>query len=129
MGFSKLRHRITFLSPSPAPVTVPSKAPPEFDGSPDEPEFDGSPDLVYTPAFTVWGDVNNKTVQVWEEREAAGSIVARNTILVTIRYRTGVSPDMRLEYDGRSYNIQNVSDPYGRRRWLEITCWEAQNGG
>lgn len=46
--------------------------------------------------------------------------------LVTIRYRTGVLPTMRLKYGSRYLNIMSVVDPTGYRAELLLSCGEVQ---
>lgn len=41
---------------------------------------------------------------------------------VTIRYRSDVTPKMRLDWIGTILNIRAVINPDQRRRFLEITC-------
>jgi len=50
----------------------------------------------------------------------AGSLTSE----VTIRWRAGVRPDMRLVGDGRVFDIRAVFDPDGRRRRLVCHCLE-----
>jgi len=44
--------------------------------------------------------------------------------VVTIRYRAGLSPTMRLKHDGRQLNIDRIVDPTGHKRELTIFCTE-----
>lgn len=50
------------------------------------------------------------------------------THLITIRYRTDVTPLMRLKEGARIYNIVRTVDPDGRSRRLEIHCREYVDG-
>jgi len=43
-------------------------------------------------------------------------------IVVSIRYRTGISENMQLVYDGNTYNIKSIIDPNGYKRELKILC-------
>jgi len=40
----------------------------------------------------------------------------------TIRYRTEVTAEMSIRYEGRTYNIESVTDPGGRHVKLEIAA-------
>jgi SPP1 family predicted phage head-tail adaptor len=56
---------------------------------------------------------------------AARQFNAEVTHKVTIRYRTGISPQMRVEYQGRYFRIEAVIDPNERHEALELMCVEA----
>jgi SPP1 family predicted phage head-tail adaptor len=53
-------------------------------------------------------------------------VVATATTLFTVRWLTGVTPKMRLSYEGRTLNILRAGDPYGDRRELRIEAAEVQ---
>ena len=67
--------------------------------------------------------------QVWAAVETLGGGVARAGgaletaagARVTIRWRAGVAPLMRLTGGGETYVIEAVR-PVGRRRFLELSC-------
>jgi len=46
------------------------------------------------------------------------------TSVVTIRYRSGLSPKMRIVHNSRNLNIAKVNDPDGFRRELLLHCSE-----
>jgi len=48
--------------------------------------------------------------------------LAKTVINVTVRYRTGITDDMRLIYNGDTYEIDGVVDKSGRRKQLAITA-------
>lgn len=50
---------------------------------------------------------------------------AEVTTRIRIRHRAGVTPKMRVKVDGRTFDIQAVLDPKGRKRELELMCQEA----
>lgn len=39
---------------------------------------------------------------------------------VTVRYRAGITPDMRLVWNEQTYNIRSIQDPDGLKRSLEM---------
>ena len=45
-------------------------------------------------------------------------------VMFTIRYRSDITTQMRVLWDGRTLNIVRASDPYGDRRELRIECKE-----
>jgi len=51
-------------------------------------------------------------------------VSAETTTLLTIRYLAGVTPQMRVLYEGRTLGIVRASDPDGARRELRIECRE-----
>ena len=55
-------------------------------------------------------------------RQVEAGIVA----MVTIRYRNGIYPTMRLRYGARYLNIVSCIDPTGYRSELLIQCREVQ---
>lgn len=58
------------------------------------------------------------------ERQAAGQTLASKSIRFTIRHSTAVAdvdPRDRIEFDGRTYDINGVKE-IGRREGLEITA-------
>lgn len=65
------------------------------------------------------------------ERQAssAGGQVAEARTEFTIRYRSGVTADMRVLYAGAVYNIRHVNDWMGKRESLVLTCDTGVNDG
>lgn len=61
---------------------------------------------------------------------AAAAVQAENTVRFEIRYRPGITSDMRLICEGRTYNIDSVlDDVYGDRTETHLMTTEAlQNG-
>lgn len=74
---------------------------------------------------TVWANI--RPLRGREYFEAA-AVNAETTVKMLIRYRPGITPDMRVVYNGRIYNIQAVIDVYEGRRQLELMCKEVQAG-
>lgn len=58
------------------------------------------------------------------ERYTAQQVQSTLTHKVTIRYREGIKPQMRLTYKGRIFDIESVIDIEERHRWLELFCSE-----
>jgi len=58
------------------------------------------------------------------ERYRAQQVQAELSHKVTIRYRPGIKPDMRLKYGDRILEIEAVIDVEERHRWLELLCSE-----
>jgi len=110
MNIGKLRHRVT--------IQMPEKQP----DNPDQPvdEF-GQPIDDWVDVCTVWA-----SIEALRGREyfTAQQTVAQSDHRVTIRYRSGIEPAMRLVHGQRVFDIQAVLDRAGERRWLELICKE-----
>lgn len=39
-----------------------------------------------------------------------------------VRYRSGYTPEMRIQYDGTNYGITYVNQVDGLRRYIELVC-------
>lgn len=84
---------------------------------------------------TTWHDTSTPMAAVrhlsGNERQAssAGGQVAEARTEFTIRWRAGVTPQMRVQYDGAVYNIRHVNDFMGRRESLILTCDTGVNDG
>lgn len=76
---------------------------------------------TWTAIATVWADVYPLKGQ---ERYDAQQVKANLSHRVTIRYRAGVEPSMRLQYGARTLNIEAVIDPEERHRELILMCSE-----
>jgi len=87
-----------------------------------------------TGAFTrVW----TTFAQVWAEKMenkgdeffSADAQHSKTVVNFVIRKIAGVTTKMRISYQGRVYDIKDITDHTGRRRELEITCVEGANLG
>jgi SPP1 family predicted phage head-tail adaptor len=58
--------------------------------------------------------------EVWASAQRSGRVPA----VFRLRYLAGVTPAMRLVFDGRVYNILSAVDMAGRREELVITAEE-----
>ncbi|WP_110685079.1 phage head closure protein [Salinicola aestuarinus] len=76
---------------------------------------------------TVWASVEPLSVR---EFIAAGAERAAVTTRIVIRYRAGVTAQMRIVHRDRIYNIQGVQpDPRSGREYLTLPCVEGVNDG
>lgn len=70
---------------------------------------------------TVWADVYPlKGQELYQAQQVQANLSHR----VTIRYRAGVEPSMRLQYGTRTLAIEAVIDPEERHRELILMCSE-----
>lgn len=76
---------------------------------------------TWTAVATVWADVYPLK---GNERYEAQQVQANLSHRVTIRYRAGIVPSMRLQYGTRTLNIEAVIDPEERHRELVLMCSE-----
>lgn len=75
---------------------------------------------------TVWAAVEPLR---GSERYRAQQVQSELAYKVTMRYRAGIKPQMRLVYGGRVLEIEAVIDVEELHRWLELLCSEVvQNG-
>ncbi len=58
--------------------------------------------------------------------DAPTSIVSTR---IRMRYQSGVTAKMRVSYDGRIYNIENIIDKSERNKELHLMCSEGKNNG
>jgi len=58
------------------------------------------------------------------ERYTAQQVQSTLTHKVTIRYREGIKPQMRLTYKGRIFDIVSAIDIKELHQWLELLCSE-----
>lgn len=103
IAIGEMRERVTLQSPQRAP-----------DGA-------GGQDITWTSGATVWAKVEEGRGR---ERLVGGRRAAETAFTLTIRYRSGITTEMRVLWKGRVLNITGLSDPDGRKRFLELTCEE-----
>ena len=60
---------------------------------------------------------------------AANSTQAGVDTRMTIRWRSGIEPTMRVVFDGQNYNIHAVLPDPSNRRWLTLMCSRGVNDG
>lgn len=102
-AIGRLRHRLTLEAASRTP-----------DGG-------GGAVETWTSVAQVWG-----RIQPTGATEIAGAdgLGGRISHEITLRYRAGVTPAMRLISNGRRFEILAVMDIDERRRWLKCLCVE-----
>lgn len=80
------------------------------------------------PTWSDWlADEPARVDQVAGGEVLRGKQVSNETqIVFTVRYRSGVTPRMRVSWGGTYYGIVAAFDPYGRRRELRIEAHAAE---
>ncbi|AFC28393.1 phage head-tail adaptor, putative [Paenibacillus mucilaginosus 3016] len=87
---------------------------------------EGIPVITWAPIICLWAAV--KPLRGREYFQAA-AINQENTLRVEIRYRTGITSEMRVQYAGKLYNINAILDPDEAHRELHLMCLEVQEHG
>ena len=81
----------------------------------------GDPWAAPVTVATLWGDVRPLN---GDERLRAMKLENRVTHRIAVRYRAGVTADMRIVFGTRTFNIRAAIDVGERRRNLELLCDE-----
>lgn len=86
----------------------------------------GQSSVTWTDLFSCWADI-----QPMNGREllAAQAQQFEVTHQVVIRWRSGVTPAMRVVYQGRFMDVQSVIDVDTQHRRLTLMCSEGLNRG
>ena len=81
----------------------------------------GQPIGTWSDVATVWA-----AIEPIRGREyfAAQQVSAETTHRVTIRYRSGVSPQWRVAFGSRTFRIESVINPLERNERIELMCVE-----
>ena len=88
----------------------------------DEHGFDAMGEDVF---LTCWAEIKparGKTLYEMERKEGVEYTV------ITIRWRPGITHDMKVKYQEHVYSIDNMVDPYMRHEALELYCSEEVRG-
>lgn len=90
-------------------------------GESSTPDDAGGYVLSWTNLATAWAEI---TALNGREVYTAQHLEGRVTHRVTMRYRAGVTTDMRLTCGSRVFNIRAVMNSDERNRWLELLVEE-----
>lgn len=83
----------------------------------------GAPVRTWANVATVWAQV--RTQSGGEQRnEGADQVVAALYYAVTIRYRAGLEPTMRVLWGSRVLEVTAIQEPDNRQRSLTLMCTE-----
>lgn len=77
--------------------------------------------FTWQPVATVRAWVRDTVGREFLRGEAQ---IADVTTAVTMRYRTGITPAMRVVYGARVLDVKYALDLDGRKRWLDLLCRE-----
>jgi SPP1 family predicted phage head-tail adaptor len=87
---------------------------------------EGIPQENWTTVATVWAAIADLS---GKEYIQAASIQSEVTTRIKIRFRTGITPAMRVLYGTRVFAILSVIDKDERHREIELMCREVIPGG
>ena len=77
--------------------------------------------ITWSPVATVWADVQPiRGREYLETRQEQADVTHR----VFLRWRSGMTPTMRLVFKNRVMEIESVVDPGERRIGVEVVCRE-----
>jgi SPP1 family predicted phage head-tail adaptor len=86
----------------------------------------GQASVSWTTTATTWADIEPLSGR---ELMAAQAQQAETTHKVSIRYRSGVTPAMRVVYQGRNFNVLSVLDDDMAHKSLTLLCSEGMTNG
>jgi len=108
MRAGRMRHRVTIQQQSTTQDTY------------------GQPANTWADVATVWAAV--EPIRGKEYFDASQDN-AETTTRVRMRYRSGITQDMRISFDSRLYNIQSIIRPREIHHEMELMCSEGINDG
>lgn len=103
MRIGELRHKIT--------IKIPSETVDAYGQIIDE----------SVPLFSTFAAIEPLKGREFQEGKQTQSEVSHK---ISIRYRTGVKPNMQVVYLGRVFSIQYIKDPGEQHKVLEMYCRE-----
>lgn len=84
--------------------------------------FDTQTDVV---VYRCWASIEPARGKVFYEMERKADTEYSK---ITIRWRPGVTHDMKVKYQNHLYDIDTIVDPYMRHEALELYCMEEVRG-
>ena len=107
MRAGKLRHRITIQQNTPTQNSF------------------GEMEPSWSAFATIWAAVEPLS---GDERWTSDQFQSEVSHRIRIRRRVGITPLMRVSWQGRLFDIQAVLEPESNRRELHLLCSEVQGG-
>lgn len=90
------------------------------------PDTFGQQSGIWTDVASCWAGIEQL---MGRELEMAQAINAETTHRITLRYRAGITPAMRVLYQARVLNVLSVIDPDTAHVSLQLMCSEGLNQG
>ncbi len=111
MEAGKLRHRVTIQQlVAGSPQQLPN----------------GEPDVTWTDYLTMWASVEPLRGR---ELMLAQQMQSEVDVRIRLRYRGGITADMRVTFGGVNYDIKSVANIDLRNSELELMCATGLNNG
>lgn len=63
-----------------------------------------------------------------KEYYQAAAIQAENDVKFTIRYRKGITNDMKVQYNNQIYEIKSIIDFNNEHKYIDLVCEVITNG-
>ena len=86
---------------------------------------DGGGGFTYTTSDVVTTRAFIKPIST-NERFFAQRIESDISHKIYIRYRTDISPDMRINYGGRLFQVKGIMNIEEQNKWLEVSAVEGE---
>lgn len=83
------------------------------------PDALGQPTNTWTTVATVWADIRH---QRGMEMVKAEMLMSKLLASIRIRYRTDITPNMRVKQGSTIYNIRAVSPDANNRDYIDLLC-------
>lgn len=106
MNFRRMRNRLTFQ----VPISIPDDM--------------GGRDVSWDEVFTTWGSIRPARAQ---EIFTAQQLEHEITHEIRMRYRAGISPQMRILYEGRIFHITSLLNANEVDKELRIMVREVKD--
>lgn len=81
--------------------------------------------LAPTTFATAWAQIQMLAGKYSEKQE---QVITEATHKITMRYMSGITTAMKVQYDSRIFDIEAVFDPNETKRVLVLFCFERNNG-
>ena len=85
------------------------------------PDGAGGASLAWGLVGEVWGELRSMSGSMHLDADRLG---ARISHAIWLRYRPGLTPDLRLRLGTRVFIVRSILDHDGRQRYLECHCEE-----
>jgi SPP1 family predicted phage head-tail adaptor len=82
---------------------------------------EGQDVLTWAAFWSTWANIEPLT---GTERQTSETERAQQGYTFTIRYRSAITPRMRISWDGRTFDIESVVNVENRKRTLVLTAVE-----
>lgn len=85
------------------------------------PDGGGGAEVTWAPVAQVWAAIWPRTASEQLELDRVAGVATHD---IWIRFRPDVTPQMRITFGSRIFDIRGVLDMDGKRRWLKCDSQE-----